>query len=104
MPSGTVSATDGRGRPRAVAVGFEPTNGLHRYTLSRNALLPTPSASSRYRPSSPEGSDRRLSVNCTQAEMQDVEPGAGHCGSAWRGRGARSISRHLDGHEIRPMR
>jgi hypothetical protein len=23
-----------RGRPRAVAVGFEPTNGLPRYTLS----------------------------------------------------------------------
>jgi len=72
MPSVTVPFTDGNGRPRAVAVGFEPTNGLPRYTLSRNALLPTPSASSRYRPSSPEGSDRRLSVNCTQAEMQDI--------------------------------
>src|SRR5664280_1678814 len=42
------------------------------HTLSRNALLPTPSASSRYRSSSPEGSDWRLSVNCTQAEMQDI--------------------------------
>jgi hypothetical protein len=30
----TVLATNGRGRQRAVAVGFEPTNGLPRYTLS----------------------------------------------------------------------
>ena len=33
----TVLATDGRGQPRAVAVGFEPTNGLPRYTLSSSA-------------------------------------------------------------------
>jgi len=29
--------TDVHGRPRAVAVGFEPTNGLPRYTLSSSA-------------------------------------------------------------------
>jgi len=29
--------TNVRGKPRAVAVGFEPTNGLPRYTLSSSA-------------------------------------------------------------------
>jgi hypothetical protein len=37
MPSGTVLATNGRGRPRAVAVGFEPTVELPPHTLSRRA-------------------------------------------------------------------
>jgi len=35
--SGTVHSANGHGRSRAVAVGFEPTNGLPRYTLSSSA-------------------------------------------------------------------
>jgi hypothetical protein len=34
MPSVTVLVTNGRGRPRAVAVGFEPTVDFHPHTLS----------------------------------------------------------------------
>src|SRR5450759_1423710 len=34
---GTVRSANVPGRPRAVAVGFEPTNGLPRYTLSSSA-------------------------------------------------------------------
>jgi len=37
VSSAIVGLRDDRGRPRAVAVGFEPTNGLPRYTLSSSA-------------------------------------------------------------------
>ena len=37
VSSAIVDLRDDRGRPRAVAVGFEPTNGLPRYTLSSSA-------------------------------------------------------------------
>jgi len=37
MPSATVLVTNGRGRLRAVAVGFEPTVDFHPHTLSSSA-------------------------------------------------------------------
>jgi hypothetical protein len=37
MQSVTVPVTDGNGRPRAVAVGFEPTVDFHPHTLSNSA-------------------------------------------------------------------